>query len=67
MHEIYSSRAFEEKYTYTGTDLGAVWEPHKTVFRLWAPTAKAAWVKLYRSGNPDAEDLLQVLPQLLKS
>ena len=62
MHEFYSSPAFEEKYTYTGTDLGAVWTPHKTAFRLWAPTAKAAWVKLYRSGDPDAADLLEVLP-----
>ena len=62
MHEFYSSPAFEEKYTYTGADLGAVWSEDKTDFRLWAPTAKAAWVKLYHSGNPDADDLLEVLP-----
>ena len=62
MHEIYSSHAFEEQYTYTGRDLGAVWSQDKTAFRLWAPTAKAAWVKLYRSGDPDARDLLEVLP-----
>lgn len=62
MHDIYSSHAFEEKFTYTGADLGAVWAPHKTAFRLWAPTAKAAWVKLYRSGDPEAKDLLEVLP-----
>ena len=62
MHEVYSSPAFEDKYTYTGTDLGAVWESDKTSFRLWAPTAKAAWVKLYRSGDPEARDLLEVLP-----
>ena len=62
MHEIYSSPAFEEKFTYTGTDLGAVWSKENTTFRLWAPTAKAAWVKLYRSGDVDAHDLLEVLP-----
>ena len=62
MHEIYSSHAFEEQYTYTGRDLGAVWSQDKTAFRLWAPTAKSAWVKLYRSGDPDARDLLDVLP-----
>ena len=62
MHEFYSSPAFEEKYTYTGTDLGAIWSENKTAFRLWAPTAKAAWVKLYRSGNPEEADLLEVLP-----
>lgn len=62
MHEFYSSHAFEDKYTYTGTDLGAVWTSDKTVFRLWAPTAKAAWVKLYKTGDPEAKDLLEVLP-----
>jgi len=62
MHDIYSTPAFEEKYTYTGTDLGAVWSEHKTAFRLWAPTAKSVSVKLYRSGNAEAEDLLEVLP-----
>ncbi len=62
MHEFYSSRQFEETYTYSGTDLGAAWFEDKTAFRLWAPTAKAAWVKLYKSGDPDARDLLEVLP-----
>ncbi len=62
MHELYASHEFEEKYTYSGTDLGAVWSKNKTCFRLWAPTAKAAWVKLYRSGDPEAKDLLEVLP-----
>ena len=62
MHEFYSSREFEEKYTYPGSDLGAVWYSDKTTFRLWSPTAKAAWVKLYRSGSPEESDLLEVLP-----
>ena len=54
MHDLYSSQAFEEKYTYTGCDLGAVWTPMKTVFRVWAPTAETASVNLYRSGTPSA-------------
>ena len=58
MYDLYSSQAFEEKYTYTGCDLGAAWFPNKTVFRLWAPTAEEAFVNLYRSGNPDADDLI---------
>lgn len=62
MHEFYSTPAFEDSYTYTGTDLGAVWSAEKTAFKLWAPTAKAAWVKLYRSGDPQAQDLFQVIP-----
>jgi len=62
MHEFYSSPAFEEKYTYTGSDLGALWTKDLTRFRLWAPTAKAAWVKLYESGEPAANDLKEVIP-----
>ncbi len=62
MHKLYSTPEFENQYTYTGNDLGALWSPEKTCFRLWAPSAKAAWVKLYRSGDPNAKDLMEVLP-----
>ena len=55
----YSTRDFEDKYTYTGSDLGASWTPEKTCFRLWAPTATSARVNLYASGDPGAKDLLR--------
>ena len=58
MHDHYSSHAFEEKYTYTGCDLGVQWSPSKTVFRVWAPTAEKVSVNLYRSGDPYKQDLL---------
>ena len=58
MHDLYSSQQFEEQYTYTGRDLGAQWTPAKTSFRVWAPTAEAVWVNLYRSGDPGNQDLL---------
>ena len=51
MYEQYSSQEFEEKYTYSG-NLGAFWTPEKTAFRLWAPTAGAVSIRLYRSGDP---------------
>ena len=57
----YSSKAFEEKYTYTGSDLGAVYSPKKTAFRVWAPTAQSVKVLLYRSGTETADDLLEQL------
>ena len=57
MYEQYSSQEFEEKYTYRGS-LGSFWTPEKTGFRLWAPTAEAVSVCLYRSGDPGADDLL---------
>lgn len=60
MYEQYSSQEFEEKYTYSGS-LGTFWTPERTVFRLWAPTAEAVSIRLYRSGNPGADDLLAQL------
>lgn len=61
MHDHYSTPDFEAKYTYTGTDLGAVWTPQKTSFRLWAPTAEEVTINLYRSGTEGADDLLAQL------
>ena len=58
----YSSQAFEQAYTYEGNDLGAFWTKEKTVFRLWAPTAEAVMIRLYKSGDPHAKDLLEQLP-----
>ena len=60
MYEQYSSQEFEEKYTYSG-NLGAFWTPEKTAFRLWAPTAETVSIRLYRSGDPGADDLLAQL------
>ena len=56
MTELYSTEEFERKYTYSGSDLGARWTKEKTLFRVWAPTAKSVKVNLYRSGNPGVED-----------
>ena len=56
--ELYSTEEFERKYTYSGSDLGARWRADKTLFRLWAPTAKCVKVNLYRSGNPGVEDCI---------
>lgn len=61
MFEVYSSQTFEEKYTYSGHDLGATWSPQKTFFRLWAPTAEEVTINLYRSGTPGTDDLLTQL------
>ena len=55
----YSTKEFESKYTYTGMDLGAVWTREKTVFRVWAPTAISVRVRLYRTGTPGTNDLLE--------
>ncbi len=61
MPNVYSTDGFEAAYTYTGDDLGAAWTAEKTVFRVWAPTATAVKVNLYKGGTPGAEDLLEQL------
>ncbi len=58
MYESYNTEAFEAKYTYPGTDLGATWSPEQTCFRLWAPTAEEVRLRLYTSGDPECEDLM---------
>ena len=62
MYEVYSTHTFEEKYTYHGNDLGNIWTPGKTTFRVWAPTAEDVTINLYRSGTPETEDLLVQQP-----
>lgn len=59
MPVIYSTPEFEEKYTYTGDDLGAVWSADKTSFRVWAPTAEAVKINRYESGTEGTDDLIE--------
>ena len=47
----YDLPEFEKQYTYTGTDLGAVWSEDATRFRVWAPLADAVTVMLYEKGD----------------
>ena len=62
MYDVFSTEKFEAAYTYTGNDLGSTWSKDKTTFRLWAPTADEAFVKLYQTGNPESEDFLRRIP-----
>ena len=55
----YSTKAFEEKYTYQGNDLGANWTKEETAFRVWAPTAEQVTLNLYQSGDANAKELLE--------
>ena len=64
MHDFYSSEAFEQQYTYSGSDLGANWTKIKTVFRLWAPTAQSVFVNLYEGGTIGDPDLLEQIPMV---
>lgn len=48
---VFDTPRFQERFCYEGDDLGAVWTPECTAFRLWAPTASKAEVLLYRHGT----------------
>ncbi|WP_024864680.1 type I pullulanase [Butyrivibrio sp. FCS014] len=56
---VYSTKEFEDKYTYEGDDLGATVTADKTVFRVWAPTAESVSVNLYESGDSWKKDLTE--------
>ena len=58
MYPLYDSPEFEARFTYTGSDLGAVWTPKATFFRVWAPTASAVAVNLYKSGTAGTDDFI---------
>lgn len=51
--KAFSSDAFEQEFTYEGDDLGAVYSPEKTNFRVWAPTAEKVVINFYEAGDGD--------------
>ncbi len=59
MPNVYSTEKFEAAYTYEGSDLGATWSKEKTGFRVWAPTASAVKLNLYKSGTAGSDDLIE--------
>ncbi len=56
---IFSTEQFEKQYTYTGQDLGAIYQKEKTSFRVWAPTAEKVMLRLYKEGTPKVNDLIE--------
>ena len=53
---VFTSQAFIDNYTYTGTDLGSTHTSAKTDFRVWAPTASAVNLVTYTSATQDVAD-----------
>lgn len=44
-----------DKLSYSGDDLGAVYTPQKTTFKVWSPTASEVKLNLYATGSDDEE------------
>lgn len=61
MPNIYSTEDFEKEYAYDGNDLGAVWTKDATNFKVWAPTADAVSVNLYKEGDAEKDDKIESL------
>lgn len=61
MPNIYSTEEFEKEYAYDGNDLGAVWTKDATTFKVWAPTADAVAVNLYKEGEAGKDDKIETL------
>lgn len=52
---FFDSEDFKKKYV-TDTELGALYTPKQTTFRLWAPTAREVSVLLYEQGDQSKGD-----------
>lgn len=63
MKQWFDSPEFREKYHYSGP-LGAACGERGTAFRLWAPTAQAVELRLYRQGKDTPA--FSVLPMAAK-
>ena len=44
---IFNSTGFNDRFTYTGDDLGATYSANSTTFRVWAPTATAVYLNTF--------------------
>ena len=64
MPDFYSTKEFEDAYTYTGNDLGATYTKAATSFRVWAPTAVTMHLNVYESGTVKEDDLPTVYRML---
>lgn len=53
--QLFSARSqspdFSKYPVYSGKDLGITYSPQRSIFKIWAPTAAAAELKLYHAGT----------------
>ena len=59
---LYDTQEFEDRFTYTGDDLGASWTPEETRFRVWAPIASSVYVNIFLKGSgPNLETVEEMI------
>lgn len=54
----YSTKAFEDKYTYQGNDLGLTICKDHLCFKLWSPYALRVNLNIYETGDYNKNDLI---------
>ncbi len=52
---LYTSDLFNEQYYYDG-QLGAIYDPKQTTFRVWSPVSTRIELRIYESGTPVSLD-----------
>lgn len=58
---VFSTKEFEDQFTYEGDDLGANWSADSTTFKVWSPTASKVVLNLYKNGTDgDAYDKVEM-------
>ena len=50
---LYSQARFDEYYTYDG-ELGMIYSPDETIFRIWSPISANVILNIYETGTPKA-------------
>ena len=48
---LYNTSDFNKNYTYDG-ELGAIYTPTKTTFKVWSPVSSSIKVRIYENGTP---------------
>ncbi|OEH91772.1 type I pullulanase [Bacillus solimangrovi] len=48
---VIRTEAFDERYSYDGTDLGNVYDKNETIYKVWAPSATRAEIVFYNENQ----------------
>lgn len=52
IRSLFSTSDFENKYTYSGKDLGVTYTSSSSMFKVWSPISSNIKLRIYESGTP---------------
>jgi len=50
---LYATDKFNQKYAYTGDDLGLTYSPTGSTFKVWSPFSSEVKLRIYGTGTPE--------------